>query len=252
MWIADCGMRIENFPSPFRGRGLGEGKENPLEEILSRLTLNEIPSVPKKILFQGEGTGGMASYTAGWMASRGIEVIVLDGANRFNPYIVSAFARRALIAPEEILKKIRIARAFTCYQMTTLMERLGFLLKTPGTSPRQKIQVILLGLLNTFLDEDVPEREARLLLERTLNKMEEMSAGGVPFFFFQSPVSHHSKRAFLMKRLFQFSDLVWSVSLEEQKPKMILGKRRGLNTSLQIENCNMKNGNSEQKDFALF
>lgn len=225
---------------------------SPLEDILLRLTLNEIPSVPKKILFQGEGTGEMASYTAGWMASRGIEVIVLDGANRFNPYIVSAFARRALIAPEEILKKIRIARAFTCYQMTTLMERLDFLLKTPGASPRQKIQVILLGLLNTFLDEDVPEREARLLLERTLNKMEEMSAGGVPFFFFQSPVSHHSKRASFMKRLFQFSDLVWSVSLEEQRPKMIFGKKRGLDTSLQIENCNMKNGNSEEKDFVLF
>ena len=56
------------------------------------------------------------------MASKGMDVIVLDGANRFDPYMVSSVARRAMIPPEKLLKSIRIARAFTCYQMATLIE----------------------------------------------------------------------------------------------------------------------------------
>ena len=40
---------------------------------------------------------------------------------RFDPYRVSSFARKAVIPPERLLKRIRIARAFTCYQMATLI-----------------------------------------------------------------------------------------------------------------------------------
>lgn len=208
---------------------------------------------PKKVLFRGEGTGGIASYVAGWMAGKGMDVIVLDGANRFNPYIASSFARKALIPPEEILKRIQIARAFTCYQMATLMgEKLISLLRAIDQLPLQKIQVLLLGPITTFLDEDVPEREVGPLFERALKKMEEMAVEGVPFFLFQSSVASSSKRAFLMKRLSVFSDLAWRISLEDEGPKMILEKRWELNTSLQIENCKMKNGNLEEKDFALF
>ncbi|MGB9629817.1 MAG: hypothetical protein ACPL6D_14270, partial [Thermodesulfobacteriota bacterium] len=34
-----------------------------------------------------------------------------------------------------------------------------------------------------------------------------------------------SKRAYLMKRLAQFSDLIWRISVEDQGPKMVLEKR---------------------------
>jgi hypothetical protein len=184
------------------------------------------------------------------MAWKGIEVIVLDGANRFNAYTVSSFARRTLIPPEKLLKSIRIARAFTCYQMATLMgEQLISLLKQEeATELLQKPWVILLGPLTTFLDEDVPEREVRPLFERSLRKIEGMASGGVPFLLFQSSVfsesSPHlpsvssrtdfrkgrmggfrdSKRVYLTRRLFQFSNLIWRISLEGQEPKMILEK----------------------------
>jgi hypothetical protein len=201
---------------------LGEGREDPLEEILAQLTLDGVPSSPKKILFRGEGTGGIASYVAGWMAGKGMDVIVLDGANRFDPYVVSSYARKALISPEKILKRIRIARAFTCYQMATLMgEKLISFLGTIHELPLQKIQVILLGPLTTFLDEDAPEREVRPLFERSLKRMEEMVLRGVSFFLFQSPVAPGSKRAYLMKGLSQFSDLVWKIDLDEQEARVV-------------------------------
>jgi len=170
------------------------------------------------------------------MAGKGIEVIVLDGANRFNAYTVSSFARRTLIPPEKLLKSIRIARAFTCYQMATLMgERLISLLQQEDATDLQRRWVILLGPLTTFLDEDVPEREVRPLFERSLRKIEGIASGGVPFLLFQShppspPLRRgregglmSSKRAYLMRRLFQFSNLIWRISLDEE-PQIALEK----------------------------
>ncbi len=222
-------------------RTIFQGK-NSLEEILFQLTLDGVPPSPKKILFRGEGTGGIASYVAGWLAGRGMDVIVLDGANRFNPYIASSFARKALISPEKILKRIRIARAFTCYQMATLMgEQLPTLLKEErATVPTKKPWVILLGPITTFLDEDVPEREVRPLFERSLQKMEEMAMGGIPFFLFQPSVPSDSRRAYLTKRLSQFSNWVWRIELGDKEPKIIL--ERGISSVIPVQTGIQRHG----------
>ncbi len=223
-------------------------RKDSFDEILLQLTqvgLSAQPTFPRKVLFWGERVGEISSYVAGWLAGKGIAVIVLDGANRFDPYTVSSVARRAWIPPERLLKGIRIARAFTCYQMATLMgEPLASLLKREGaTELRQRPWVILLGPLATFLDEDVSEREVRPLFERSLIKIERMASEGVPFLLFQSnPLSPplrkggeggfmSSKRAYLMRRLFQFSNEAWRVDLDGVGPKMILEKGA---TGLQI------------------
>jgi len=207
------------------------------DEIFSQLALSspgERSFSPQKVLFWGERAGEISSYVAGWLAGKGREVIVLDGANRFDPYMVSSFARKALIPPERLLKKIRIARAFTCYQMATLMgERLGSFLREEEEKP----WVVVLGPITTFLDEDVPEREVQPLFNRSLEKMEEMAMERVPFLLFQPSVFlnptftkgeigglKNSKRTHLLRRLFQFSNLVWKISLEDQEPKVILEK----------------------------
>jgi hypothetical protein len=238
---------------------MGSKLQTPSSELRPPLTLDEVLSqvqsyTPRKVLFWGKNAEEISSYVAGWMAGKGIEVIVLDGANRFNAYTVSSFARRALIPPEKLLKSIRIARAFTCYQMATLMgERLVSLIhaRTVGAiheSSLQKQWVILLGPLATFLDEDMPEREVRPLFERSLRKIEGIASGGVPFLLFQSSVFSEnslfppfskrrmgglrdSKRVYLSRRLFQFSNEAWRIDLDEEGPKMILAKRV---TKLQI------------------
>jgi len=221
-------------------------------ELRTPLTLDEVLSqvqscAPKRVLFWGEGAGEISSYVAGWMAGKGIDVIVLDGANRFDPYMASSFARKALISPERLLKRIRIARAFTCYQMATLMgeQLISLLRRGEATELLRKRWVILLGPLTTFLDEDVPEREARSLFERSLRKIEGMVSGRVPFLLFQSsgfsenppfPKGglgglRNSKRAYLVRRLFQFCNEAWRIDLDKEGPKMILEK--GI-TKLQI------------------
>jgi hypothetical protein len=193
---------------------------------LTRVGLPAQPISPRKVLFWGERTGEIASYVAGWLAGRGIEVIVLDGANRFNPYMASSFARKAFIPPESLLKRIRIARAFTCYQMAIMVgERLNDLLSQGGAIAQpERRWIILLGLINTFLDEDVSDREVRPLFEKSLRKIEEMALRGVPFFLFQPTVSPDSKRTYLTRRLFQFANEAWRIDLDDEGPKMILEK----------------------------
>ena len=193
---------------------------------LTRFGLPADPISPRKVLFGGERTGEIASYVAGWLAGKGIEVIVLDGANRFNPYTASSFARKALIPPESLLKRIRIARAFTCYQMAIMVgERLNDLLSQRGkVAQPERGWIILLGLINTFLDEDVSEREVRPLFEKSLRKIEEMALRGIPFLLFQPTVFPESKRIYLVRRLFQFSNEAWRIDLDDEEPKMILEK----------------------------
>jgi len=213
--------------------------ESSLDQILSQLTLTGPPISPRKILFWGDRAGDISSYAAGWLAGKGIEVILLDGANRFDPYLTSSFARKALIPPERLLKRIRIARAFTCYQMAVMVgERLYDLLRREGTPVQQGNRwIILLGPVTPFMDEDVSEREVRPLFERSLKKIEEMAMKGVPFLLFQPSIFSNPpftkgglgglkdlKRAYLMKRLFQFSNLVWRISLEDQEPQVVLEK----------------------------
>lgn len=219
----------------------------PLIALLDDVLLQVQTSSPQRVLFWGDGTGGISSYVAGWMAGKGMDVILLDGANCFNPYMVSSLARKALIPPEKLLRRIRIARAFTCYQMATMMgERLASLLRQEETAIQaQKPWVIVLGPITTFLDEDVPEREVRPLFERSLKRVEEMAIGGIPFFLFQPSVSSknkspfikggglmESRRTYLTRRLFQFSDLTWRISLDDQGPKLILEKGLTFNKSL--------------------
>jgi hypothetical protein len=237
-----------------------------LDEIFSQLALtgpNDRSDLPRKILFWGEGAGEISSYVAGWMAGQGIDVIVLDGANRFDPYMVSSFAKKVSVLPEDLLKKIRIARAFTCYQMATLVEeRLVSLLRQEGSIAQpHKPWVILLGPITTFLDEDVPESEVRPLFERVLRKVERMAMEGISFFLFQPPVFSEnrsgkgmdrkppftkrglgefidSRRAYLTRRLSQISNLVWRIGQDDEGPKLILEKEPQLNI---IENCKLQN-----------
>jgi hypothetical protein len=107
-----------------------------------------------------------------------------------------------------------------------------------GIAQPERGWIILLGLINTFLDEDVSEREVRPLFEKSLRKIEEMALRGIPFLLFQPTVFPESKRIYLMRRLFQFANEAWRIDLDDEGPKMILEKGVGLNI---IENCKLQN-----------
>ena len=92
-------------------------------------------------------------------------VRVLDGGNRFNVYPVAQAVRRITPRLEETLSRISLARAFTCYQMLTLLEE----------SPVQSTPTLVLDLLATFLDENVRLDESRRLLQLAIIQLQRLS-----------------------------------------------------------------------------
>jgi hypothetical protein len=94
-------------------------------------------------------------------------VRVLDGGNRFNAYIVSRAAR----GQPQVLNRITVSRAFTCYQVLSLLE------STPAT----QFPFVVLDLLSTFYDESVQAGERKRLLQACLAHLQRLEgrAGGV-------------------------------------------------------------------------
>jgi hypothetical protein len=77
--------------------------------------------------------------TAARLALNG-PVRVLDGGNRFNVYPVAQAVRRLTPRLEETLSHMSLSRAFTCYQMLTLLEE----------TPADPVPTLVLDLLSTF------------------------------------------------------------------------------------------------------
>jgi hypothetical protein len=92
---------------------------------------------------------------------------VLDGGNQFQAYLVARAAR----GREDILERITMARAFTCYQMLSLLEQ----------TPALPVPFVVLNLLGTFYDESVRAGERKRILRACLAQLNrlEQKAGGV-------------------------------------------------------------------------
>ena len=84
-------------------------------------------------------------------------VIFIDGGNTFRLYQVARLAQLHQLNPKEVLEHIYISRAFTAYQMTSLiMEKLKETVKRYDTK-----LVVISDIAGFFLDRDIPGEEAR-------------------------------------------------------------------------------------------
>jgi hypothetical protein len=114
----------------------------------------------------------LSMYAASSALLRGAPIALVDGTNRFDVYYIAEFARKVTsqrltkerVTPEQLLQRIFVARAFTCYQMeATITDRLPAFLKRTGASI-----VIIFGLLDTFYDEQAPLFEVKAGLQRII------------------------------------------------------------------------------------
>lgn len=93
-------------------------------------------------------------------------VKVLIGGNRYDHYGINYAVAAATSHYERVLDEhIRLARAETCYQMVEL------LLQTQA----DQAPSLVLGLLSTFQDEGVPEREVNQLLFEAISALRRLS-----------------------------------------------------------------------------
>ncbi len=97
------------------------------------------------------------------LAQRG-SVRVLDGGNSYNALYVARYIRRYTVQLEAALNRITIARAFTCYQMVTLLQETA-VSHTP---------TLVLDLLSTFGDESIDLGESVRLLRLALVQLQHL------------------------------------------------------------------------------
>jgi hypothetical protein len=88
-------------------------------------------------------------------------VHVLDAGNCFGAYKAARLVRRRTRRSAEALQRILVARAFTCYQVVTLLKQ------TPDSSDPK----LVMGLLATFRDESVTVEESRRLLGVVIDEL---------------------------------------------------------------------------------
>jgi hypothetical protein len=109
------------------------------------------------VLLWGEPLRPLAAAAAAWGLTRGAGVLVVDAANRFDPYGLVREARRQGLATQAALARVKVARAFTSHQLVRLLEE-GLLPALESGS-----LVLLLGPVTLFYDEQVPLTERRRL-----------------------------------------------------------------------------------------
>ncbi len=99
------------------------------------------------------------------------DIIYIDGGISADPYKIAKYARKMEVDQGETLEHVHISRAFTVYQLSTLIQDM-----LENTIKRYKPQTIIIGRLPIFyLDLDVPEKEAQTLLRGCLHKIRELT-----------------------------------------------------------------------------
>lgn len=94
----------------------------------------------------------------------GSRVIFVDGGNSFKLYQIARLARIHNLNPERILKKIHIARAFTAYQITTLI-----LEKLKETVKRYNAKLVVISdILTYYCDDDIDPEESYQIYKQVL------------------------------------------------------------------------------------
>jgi predicted ATP-dependent serine protease len=90
------------------------------------------------------------------------EVVWVDGGNVVSPYAISSLCKRLLLDKRDVLSRVNISRAFTAYQLVTLIdEKLEEQVRKCSPS-----MVIVSSIAELFLDKDMKWMESHQLLRR--------------------------------------------------------------------------------------
>ena len=162
---------------------------------------------PRQVLLWGQNDVHVTAVRfAAYAALHTMPVLVVDGANAFDPYEVARLAARQSQDPEPLLKSVRVARAFTCYQLREMVFRLGKQLTD------QRSLVVVMGLCTMFFDDDVSHSEAASLFYQTWWKLVELRRQGVPLLIAQSLSPVNARRMYFLDDLYALSEVVLRVA----------------------------------------
>jgi len=139
-------------------------------------------------------------------------VRLLDGGNSFDGYGLARSLHQQTPRWQAALKRISVARAFTCYQMATLLAQTNAV----------PLPTLVLDLLDTFYDENTPLPDRRRLLEQCLAHLQRLcQPAPVAVSVCQPAPSPQAEQMVetLIAAVVQANGKVWSLATIPPKPQ---------------------------------
>lgn len=127
-------------------------------------------------LFAGDATCLTVALLTGLrVIRRARPLLIVDGSNAFDPFLVADLAQKSGLAPRALLDQIRISRVFTCHQLEALLRGRLQAAVRQFDAPA----VYFSGLLDPLLDEEVAAGEAFRIFRLIPPAMRGLAASGI-------------------------------------------------------------------------
>jgi hypothetical protein len=139
------------------------------------------------------------------------QILYLDGANQISPLLLARFARERGLDSSSVNSLIRVARAFTCFQLTELVRRVP---KTLEKCPADVL--IVTALPDLYFDEDVQDRPARASFEHALEGLQQLAPLQLPIAVFSDATSFKTKPDDFFKKLRNQADHIVKVESDSE------------------------------------
>jgi hypothetical protein len=164
--------------------------------------MNILPEIHQKKLILVCGPNAARDQISALSAQLALRsaITILDGGNRFPAYQTVRMLRKLTADIAPAANRIFIRRAFTCYQMLELLE----------STPALPQPYIILDLLATFYDENVPVPEIHRLLDRSLAQLDRLKLVA-PIIVTLSP--SHPERAVICEKVRARADQVVDIDI---------------------------------------
>lgn len=183
-----------------------------------------LPSRALTVLYGCPEIQRLSHYFLPGILLRQKRVLYLDGANQISPLLIARFARERGLDPSALNMLIRIARAFTCFQLTELIRRVT---KVRATFAADVL--IVTALPDLYFDEDAQDRPAHASFEHALEGLRELAPLPLTIAVFSDATSFKTKRYDFFQKLRRQADHLLKV---EPGPGNSLSFTREKNTPL--------------------
>ncbi|WGM88666.1 MAG: hypothetical protein IAX21_10655 [Candidatus Bathyarchaeota archaeon] len=152
-------------------------------------------------------------------------VLFVDGANSFRLYEISELAQRWELDPKQVLEKIFVSRAFTAYQLVSLiLDQLQNAIKKYETKV-----VILSNPAYLFLDKDIPKKESEEIFKQLTEYLSSFAeTNKIILIATHKPYLWSKRTTFFKQTLCESANVVASIKKANQTPHFILEKHHFL------------------------
>jgi len=155
-------------------------------------------------------------------------VVFIDGGNSFRLYKIARLAQLNQLDPEEVLGRIFVSRAFTAYQLTSLIME-----KLEQTISRYNAKLVVISdIAGFFLDNDVPQEEAQRIYSQIVSYLSNLARKlGIIIIATYLPYTDNKRNESLQEMTSQRASTVLSLSKTaytrevtlEKHPSFVLG-----------------------------